>query len=309
MQGFSLTYYYITNLQGNVMYLINASKNVVVSYDYDPYGKIIGTNDYSTQTFAQIPTEPEDTTKTIAELNPLRYRGYYYDTDDLGFYYLQSRYYDADICRFISADSYASTGLGVLGFNMFAYCNNDSISNVDAAGTILISTLILIGSAVAGVAFAGYTAYKEVQAGVEPGRVIGDSLCAGFYAFSFVYTYGMMGYQCYQHCCYLNGLTPTTEIGASKNPSVSVYGMGQAPKTQEANSIYYKLDNIDESIIVSKTMYNAQGLLSSRLDYYVGSNPHTHFDKATQILLYDHVHYFYYNDNGQPCGTRVTEIP
>ncbi len=147
MQGVSLTYYYITNLQGDVLYLIDASKNVVVSYDYDPYGKIIGTNDYSLQTLDRQPTGPEDTTKTIAELNPLRYRGYYYDTDDLGFYYLQSRYYDADTCRFISVDSYLSTGLGFLGYNAFAYCNNDPISNVDIFGRWGISTLVsaLIG--------------------------------------------------------------------------------------------------------------------------------------------------------------------
>ena len=126
-------------MQGVVIYLIDASKNVVVSYDYDPYGKTTnvvdstanassvagenGTDDV--QPYANIPTEPEDTTKTLAELNPLRYRGYYYDNDDVGFYYLQSRYYDATTCRFISADSYAITGLGLVGYNMFAYCNNE----------------------------------------------------------------------------------------------------------------------------------------------------------------------------------------
>ena len=118
------------------MYLVDKTGKQVVSYDYDPYGKIIGTNDYSTQTFAQIPTEPENTTKTIADLNPLRYRGYYYDTDDLGFYYLQSRYYDADTCRFISADSYASTGQGFVGFNMYAYCNGNPITGHDPTGEI-----------------------------------------------------------------------------------------------------------------------------------------------------------------------------
>ena len=128
------TYYYITNLQGDVMYLLDTAGNTVAAYDYDPYGKIIGTNDYSTQTFAQIPTEPEDTTKTLADLNPLRYRGYYYDTDDLGFYYLQSRYYDADTCRFISADSYTVSDREFSGYNMFAYCGNNPASRTDSGG-------------------------------------------------------------------------------------------------------------------------------------------------------------------------------
>ena len=109
------TYYYITNLQGDVMYLVDASGNEVAAYDYGPYGKIIST------------------TGDLAEINPLRYRGYYYDTET-GFYYLQSRYYDPEICRFINADGYASTGQGFLGYNMFAYCLNNPILCADESG-------------------------------------------------------------------------------------------------------------------------------------------------------------------------------
>ena len=68
-----------------------------------------------------------------AQYNPFRYRGYYYDTD-LGMYYLQSRYYDAKICRFINADGYVSTGQGILGNNMFAYCGNNPVMRVDPTG-------------------------------------------------------------------------------------------------------------------------------------------------------------------------------
>ena len=109
------TYYYITNLQGDVMYLVDASGNEVAAYDYDPYSKII------------------TATGDLAEINPLRYRGYYYDTET-GFYYLQSRYYDPEICRFINADGYSSTGVGFLGYNMFAYCNNNPIAFTDDNG-------------------------------------------------------------------------------------------------------------------------------------------------------------------------------
>ena len=109
------TYYYVTNLQGDVMYLVDASGNEVAAYDYDPYGKIISA------------------TGDLAEINPLRYRGYYYDTET-SFYYLQSRYYDPEICRFINADSYASTGQGLIGLNTFAYCNNSPIQSRDRDG-------------------------------------------------------------------------------------------------------------------------------------------------------------------------------
>ena len=109
------TYYYITNLQGDVMYLVDSNGNQVAAYTYDPYGKILSA------------------TGTMAEINPLRYRGYYYDAET-GFYYLQSRYYDPNTCRFINADSYASTDQGLIGYNMFAYCRNDPINRKDVNG-------------------------------------------------------------------------------------------------------------------------------------------------------------------------------
>ncbi|MCI8620183.1 MAG: RHS repeat-associated core domain-containing protein, partial [Oscillospiraceae bacterium] len=70
-------------------------------------------------------------------VNPIRYRGYYYDTET-GFYYLQSRYYDPAISRFINADSYGSTGQAFLGTNMFAYCNNNPVLGIDPDGHIVM---------------------------------------------------------------------------------------------------------------------------------------------------------------------------
>ncbi len=70
---------------------------------------------------------------TLGIQNPFRYRGYVYD-QETGLYYLQSRYFDPELGRFISADSYASTGQGLLGCNMFAYCNNTPVNCVDIGG-------------------------------------------------------------------------------------------------------------------------------------------------------------------------------
>ena len=81
----------------------------------------------------------------MAEMNPIRYRGYYYDTET-GLYYLQSRYYDPETCRFINADAFASTGLGILGTNMFVYCNNNSIMLSDGSGTLSAWALTLTDS-------------------------------------------------------------------------------------------------------------------------------------------------------------------
>lgn len=66
---------------------------------------------------------------------PSRYRGYYYDTDT-GFYYLQSRYYDPAVGRFLNADSLVATGQGILGNNMFAYCLSNPVAFEDPFGTM-----------------------------------------------------------------------------------------------------------------------------------------------------------------------------
>ncbi len=120
-QTYYNTYHYVVNGQGDVVKLLHGSNTTVAEYTYDAYGNIL------TVSAAQS-DDP-----TIAAQNPLRYRGYYCDTET-GFYYLQSRYYDPTVRRFLNADSYASTGQGFLGYNMFAYCNNNSVNAVDYSG-------------------------------------------------------------------------------------------------------------------------------------------------------------------------------
>ena len=122
------TYYYVLNLQGDVVKLIHYIPGFeyesVATYEYDAWGNVSSSG-------------------RLAEINPLRYRGYYYD-NETGFYYLQSRYYDPANRRFINADSLASTGQGFLGTNMFAYCNNCPTIYEDPSGHALRSNLALI---------------------------------------------------------------------------------------------------------------------------------------------------------------------
>ena len=114
-------YLYLTNQMGDVISITDAQGNELVQYEYDEWGaigSIITTNN----------TEEEN---TLANVNPLRYRGYYYDSET-GYYYLQSRYYDSSICRFINADDYNYIDKDTVnGSNLFVYCNNDSINKVD----------------------------------------------------------------------------------------------------------------------------------------------------------------------------------
>lgn len=117
-------YYYITNLQGDVISLETMDGMQGAHYYYDAWGKILAS------------------AGELAELNPLRYRGYVYD-QETGFYYLQSRYYDPTVGRWINVDSILSTEYGLLGYDLFAYCNNDPVNNIDQSGQSPFSVLNL----------------------------------------------------------------------------------------------------------------------------------------------------------------------
>ena len=118
-------YYYVLNAQGDVIALLNSAGALVASYNYGAWGNYsVHDKDGKKNTSASF----------IGHINPLRYRGYYYDAET-GFYYLQSRYYDPAICRFINADTFATTDAnGFLSANMFAYCENNPIMRADEDG-------------------------------------------------------------------------------------------------------------------------------------------------------------------------------
>ena len=110
------TYYYILNLQGDVVQIIDANGVMQAEYVYSPWGEIISTEG------------------DLAEINPLRYRGYYYDSET-GFYYLRSRYYDPENHRFINADCIAKTEYLSISTNVLVYCLNSPVYCIDSSGT------------------------------------------------------------------------------------------------------------------------------------------------------------------------------
>ena len=113
-------YIYVLNQQGDVIRIVNSTGATVAEYKYDAWGNLL---------------VAESSLTAIGKINPIRYRGYYYDTET-GFYYLQSRYYDPSIGRFINADTFASTGQGFVGYNVFAYCNNNPANLTDSSGNL-----------------------------------------------------------------------------------------------------------------------------------------------------------------------------
>ena len=89
-------YYFYKNLQGDIIEIANKVGTIVARYTYDAWGKVIAVTD-------EYGFDVSDNAAHVANANPFRYRGYYYDTE-IGMYYLQSRYYDPNVGRFINAD-------------------------------------------------------------------------------------------------------------------------------------------------------------------------------------------------------------
>ena len=126
-------YYYIKNLQGDVIGISDREGNTVAEYRYDSWGRLLSVRDGAGNDISENAGH-------IANINPIRYRGYYYDSET-GFYYLQSRYYDPETGRFLNADGYVSTGQGMTGYNMFAYCGNNPVNRFDPNGQGWLSNL------------------------------------------------------------------------------------------------------------------------------------------------------------------------
>ena len=114
----NVSYYYLLNAQGDVVGIMNVSGDIMVEYTYDAWGNVLSI------------TGPM--ASTMGQHNQLRYRGYVYDPET-GLYFLNSRFYDPEIGRFINADALTSTG-GLLGNNMFAYCRNNPVNRIDIRG-------------------------------------------------------------------------------------------------------------------------------------------------------------------------------
>ena len=124
-----ITHYFVQNVQGDIIGILNTTGTLVAKYEYDAWGNVTA-----------IPVAEDgcghavDSPDHIAHVNPFRYRGYYYDAET-GFYWLQSRYYDPEVGRYLNADSViAGVGGSVQGYNLFVYCFNNPVNMSDSSG-------------------------------------------------------------------------------------------------------------------------------------------------------------------------------
>ena len=121
------SYYYIKNNQKDIIGILDSNYNTIAKYVYDSWGTIISITDGNGNDIS-------NDTNHIANINPFRYRSYYYDKETK-LYYLNSRYYNSDWCRFINMDSYGGEiGGHILSHNTYAYALNNPIVNYDSDG-------------------------------------------------------------------------------------------------------------------------------------------------------------------------------
>ncbi len=113
-------YFYVKNAQNDVIAIVNSNNETVATYRYNSWGKLISCEDTSEN-------------QEVSFLNPYTYRSYFYDSDT-EMYFLKSRYYNPELCRFISADSQLCDD--ILGNNTFTYCSNNPISRSDKDGKL-----------------------------------------------------------------------------------------------------------------------------------------------------------------------------
>ena len=165
------TYLYRKNIQGDVTALLNAEGKVIATYKYDAWGN------HTVKVEEALDSGNFWQYNEVANLNPIRYRSYYYDTET-GLYYLPARYYDPVACRFISRDDHSYLDPETVnGLNLFAYCGNDPVNKYDPTGHFLISTAVLIGAivgAVIGATAGGIVAYNVAKdSGAEGWELFG----------------------------------------------------------------------------------------------------------------------------------------
>lgn len=131
--GISKEYRYERNIFGDITRLYNSEGSIEATYVYDAYGRVKVINSIG---------EEDTNIEFIGNINPFRYRGYYFDIET-GLYYLNSRYYDPELGRFISPDTmeYLSPN-NINGLNLYCYCNNNPINKYDSTGHFGIWAII-----------------------------------------------------------------------------------------------------------------------------------------------------------------------
>ncbi len=249
------TYYYHKNMFGDIIGILDSSYNEIVTYEYDSWGALVNITDSSNI--------------NLGTINPFRYRSYYYD-EESGFYYLNSRYYNPKMGRFINADSMI-TGQGFNGNNLFVYCNNLPINKKDSSGNFVLEALI-IGAVTSGI--------SQIICNVLSGEQLSDNLmesiiigsCAGIVGGAILWT-----------------IAPAVEIGLISQVSANIIsGLGSSFMSTHLN---YASGNLTKSEAIMDFTFSAFlsstasiGINDSSLDFIQSSINGVTVDRGTNAF-------------------------
>ena len=216
------TYYYVLNLQGDVVKLIHYIPGFeyesVATYEYDAWGNIVSSSG------------------RLAEINPLRYRGYYYD-NETGFYYLQSRYYNPAIHRWINSDSLIGQAENIQGTNLFSYCFNNPVNMTDSTGNWPKLSTIFAAVAVAAVAVAAVAVTVATCGAAAPALAVAGGSIAGGISAGSVATGAMLA----------------AGASAAAAATTAVAEKAVEKVTKRNNSVYALIDDSDTVQYVGRT--------------------------------------------------------
>ena len=165
-----ITHYFVQNVQGDIIGILNTTGTLVAKYEYDAWGNVTA-----------IPVAEDgcghsvDSPDHIAHVNPFRYRGYYYDAET-GFYYTHSRYYDSEVGRFISPDTLEVLDIqdDLYDKNLYIYCDDNPVIRIDSSGAVWhLAIGAAVGVATQFIADVGFglvsgSSFGEVMSSLSP---------------------------------------------------------------------------------------------------------------------------------------------
>ncbi len=165
-------YFYRKNLFGDVVAIYDANGHTVAFYSYDAWGR--------------VSSATNSTALEIAEINPFRYRSYYYDTETC-LYYLESRYYDPELCRFLNPDTidYLGDGEELHNYNLFSYCGNNPVMYFDPTGHFSQGTfwlglgMLALAAIATTISVATFGAGTPLAIGIVAGITLGAGVVTG----------------------------------------------------------------------------------------------------------------------------------
>ena len=252
---------YNKDIQGSTTNIIDSEGSNCVGYSYDDFG-----------------TATVYSAKNSIE-NEITYTGAVYDSST-GLYYMNARYYDSEIGRFISQDTYRGEKNDAGTWHLYAYCANDPINYVDPSGHVAVAATVAIGWIVSDYLF---------SAGISV-LVTGQ-------------IYNILNKDYSNNVALAKKASPKIKKAAAVKRKVT-RGTGRPPKQKAilANKIYEQITN--KGKVLTRTFYNPRGQQLIRQDF-----GHSHFDKAKQVMYKLHQHIYKYNSAGQRIGEKVTKIP